>query len=616
MSDYKSPIPLNQGSTKLSEVSMDVETPLIQSPVHDSALRVVEQLVKITSDLLRRQSFFLRSEGEIYWDGSKINLNQSGLANNMIFEILQTENTYQPKISIKILGDTTASTDTTFKSISLDDGELLYLELDPITVQNAGVNLIIQNALDGGSLISGKTLRKVALTAGMPTVSNAVDQSPNPTPPATTYYIPLAYRSGSNIHWVPHGIVWPAGTSSLLGSVIVEGLNVYPEKFAENQSQFQSALTDLNSIGGGVLLLTDSFSINTAFTVPENVKILGRGKKTVLTLTDSGSLILSKNCELQDFTVKASSSFSGNAVHLNGQRAKMTNMVIDLSSAPDQIDTLGWNANAVDGAKFTNSINSIAIQSDGAILVGGNFYDYGGLYSRSFLLKLTSSGTVDAAFCVNAVDGNKFNNSIYTIAIQSDGAILVGGNFTNYNEEVGRNYMIKLTSSGTVDAAFCVNAVDGNKFESAVRSIAIQSDGKILVGGSFDNYSLVTDRNCLVRLNSDGTVDAAFCANASDGNKFNFDVRSIAIQSDGKILVGGSFYHYGIINRMFLVKLLSGGLPEEGTSAIDVVGIKIEASNCRIYESWIIGATSAIQRIGINYVNGYTDNADVDTLWE
>jgi uncharacterized delta-60 repeat protein len=223
------------------------------------------------------------------------------------------------------------------------------------------------------------------------------------------------------------------------------------------------------------------------------------------------------------------------------------------------LDT-AFTANSSDGDKFNSSIQSIAIQSDGKILVGGDFTNYAGTNNRNRLVRLNSDGTLDTTFTANASDGNKFNNPIQSIAIQSDGKILFGGDFINYANNMSLNFLVSLNSDGTLDTAFTNNSSVGRKFNDTVFTIAIQSDGKILVGGGFTNYAGTTDRNRLIRLNSDGTLDTTFTANASDGAKFNSSIQSIAIQSDGKILVGGNFTNYaGTNNRNRLVRLNSDG---------------------------------------------------------
>jgi uncharacterized delta-60 repeat protein len=217
--------------------------------------------------------------------------------------------------------------------------------------------------------------------------------------------------------------------------------------------------------------------------------------------------------------------------------------------------------NASDGAKFANgAIRSVALQSDGKILLGGSFTAYNGTTNRDRLIRLNADGTLDTAFCANASDGAKINATVLSIFVQSDGKILIGGSFTNYAGTVGRSYLVRLNSDGTTDTAFCVNASDSSKFQAAVNVISAQSDGKILVGGAFNNYSATTNRNKFLRLNSDGTTDTAFCANAVDSAKFSNDINTIALQSDNKIILGGTFASYaGTTGRSRLIRLNSDG---------------------------------------------------------
>ena len=111
----------------------------------------------------------------------------------------------------------------------------------------------------------------------------------------------------------------------------------------------------------------------------------------------------------------------------------------------------------------------------------------------------------------NAAGGKtiKFNSLIWSSLMDSSGNLLVGGGFTNYAGVSGRSYLIRLNSDGSLDTSFCTNAADGSKFNNGVRPLAIDSNGKILVGGNFTNYAGVSGRNRLVRLNSDGTLDTS-----------------------------------------------------------------------------------------------------------
>jgi uncharacterized delta-60 repeat protein len=196
------------------------------------------------------------------------------------------------------------------------------------------------------------------------------------------------------------------------------------------------------------------------------------------------------------------------------------------------------------GSGFNNDMNSIAIQSDGKILAGGWFTTFTGS-TQNRLVRLNSDGSKDSTFNI----GTGFDNRVESIAIQSDGKILVGGNFTTFTGST-QNSLIRLNSDGSKDTSFNI----GSGFNSEVRSIAIQSNGKILVGGAFTVFSGGTGYQ-LIRLNSDGSKDSTFDV----GNGFNTRLYVIVIQSDGKILAGGSFTTFQDSTQNRLIRLNSDG---------------------------------------------------------
>lgn len=116
---------------------------------------------------------------------------------------------------------------------------------------------------------------------------------------------------------------------------------------------------------------------------------------------------------------------------------------------------------------------------------------------------------------------------MYATALQTDGKILVGGTFTNLARQP-RNSLGRLNGDGTLDTSFNPGA------SGMVQSLVVQSGGKILVGGSFTNLAGLP-RNNLGRLNSNGTLDTSFSAEVDGG------VGCLALQPDGKILVAGGF---------------------------------------------------------------------------
>jgi uncharacterized delta-60 repeat protein len=182
--------------------------------------------------------------------------------------------------------------------------------------------------------------------------------------------------------------------------------------------------------------------------------------------------------------------------------------------------------------------------------VGGLFDDYNGIASNS-IIRLNSDGAVDTTFAV----GSGFDNSVYIISPATDGSgdLYVGGEFTAYNNTAS-SYLIRLNSDGTVDATFAL----GSGFDFIVDSISPATDGSddLYVGGRFNNYNGISI-NSIIRLNSDGTVDTTFPV----GGGFDYSVNSISPAADGSddLYVGGSFAVYGDTKSNYIIRLNSDG---------------------------------------------------------
>ena len=253
----------------------------------------------------------------------------------------------------------------------------------------------------------------------------------------------------------------------------------------------------------------------------------------------------------------------------NAQTGKSYFLRLNSDGTEDTVFTAIATINGVT-AKFNNTVYTIAVQPlDGKILVGGIFTDYNTQAGKSYLIRFNSDGTEDTTFSTNAVVNGvsaRFNTSVTTLAVQSDGKILVGGAFTNYNAQPGKSYVIRLNSDGTEDTAFTANAVVNGvtaKFSGTVNTITAQSDGKVLVGGNFTSYNAQSGISYLIRFNSDGTEDTTFSTNAVVNGglaRFNGSIGTIAVRSDGKILVGGSFINYSTqIGKNRSIRLNSDG---------------------------------------------------------
>jgi uncharacterized delta-60 repeat protein len=176
----------------------------------------------------------------------------------------------------------------------------------------------------------------------------------------------------------------------------------------------------------------------------------------------------------------------------------------------------------------------------------------------SWRLKGNIPSTVRGVF--NSTIGTAANSSVYDIVQQSDGKVLVGGAFTTWAGTAGRNRLVRLNADGTLDTAFQTNI--GTAANNVVTSILIQSTGKIIVTGSFTTWNGLT-RAGIVRLNSDGTEDAAFYTNFSAGVTSSSLTKSVLTSTDkiilytssipigtnvGTINVGGTLYWFIRLN--------------------------------------------------------------------
>ena len=202
------------------------------------------------------------------------------------------------------------------------------------------------------------------------------------------------------------------------------------------------------------------------------------------------------------------------------------------------------------GSGPINYVYSTAVQPDGKIFIGGIFTNYSGTI-RPGIARLNSDGTLDTTF--NPGFGGV---TVYAISLLNDGKIIIGGDFSSFNSVSGYNRIARLNSDGSIDTTFNPGSGVGNTTGEAVKAVAVQSDGKIIIGGSFSSYN-GTPIKGIARLHSNGALDTTF----NPGTGINdWAVQSINIQGDGKILMGGTFVSYNGTTTGGLARTNSNGL--------------------------------------------------------
>lgn len=274
------------------------------------------------------------------------------------------------------------------------------------------------------------------------------------------------------------------------------------------------------------------------------------------------------------------------------------------------------NPNGVLDSEFNlnpnNVVSALAIQRDGKILMGGHFTtlsppkESGAVTNRGRLARLNPDGSVDTEFYPS------FAGGVTAISLAPDGSIFTVGNFTSVwtrgTGEVAHGYTAKLNPDGTLDVDY------KPLFNSAVNCIAFQSDGKLVVGGQFTRVAptgstLPLERNRLARIDAKGRVDASF--ELADGGR----VLASAEQEDGKIVVGGSFTNLGGATHKYLARLGTNGAVEAGFAPDlndRVYAIAVQADRKIIAG----GAFTTVNGITRNRIARFNADGSLDTAFD
>ena len=188
-----------------------------------------------------------------------------------------------------------------------------------------------------------------------------------------------------------------------------------------------------------------------------------------------------------------------------------------------------------------------ALQPDGKIIVAGR--SYGGFYTSFVVARINTDGTLDNSFGTRGVTVKIVTSTSQAtaVAIQTDGKIVVGG--YAYNSSYNPSFtLVRFNQNGSIDNTFGTSGyvqTNFNNLSGQITSLAIQADGKIVAAGfDYINNNNPNSANdfAIARFNSDGQLDTTF----GNGGKLNVAysytytrATSVVIQPDGKILVGG-----------------------------------------------------------------------------
>jgi uncharacterized delta-60 repeat protein len=249
-------------------------------------------------------------------------------------------------------------------------------------------------------------------------------------------------------------------------------------------------------------------------------------------------------------------------------------------------------------ADADKDVRAIVEQPDGKILIGGSFTVING-QPRNGVARLNEDGTLDNAFNPNV------KGSVYAIALQPDGKILVGGIFTADSLEQREN-LARLNTDGTLDTAFADSSTD-----NTIIDIVIQPDGKILIGGYFTIVGRQTHIG-IARLYANGSLDSAFDPNVNRGTgEIPRSVEAIALQPDGRILIGGNFFMVGGQTQNGIARLNIDGTLDSAFASVPIYGASdiLLQSNGKILvrSPYLVNGVKNLYPVRLNE-NGTIDN--------
>jgi len=284
----------------------------------------------------------------------------------------------------------------------------------------------------------------------------------------------------------------------------------------------------------------------------------------------------------------------------------------------------------------------VELQADGKFILAGTVSGGGGefRYSTVVMLRLVNIGLsliLDNTFGTQGTVRNSLSSQFArarSLALQPDGKIVIGGDVNRFEFANGsRDFAVaRFNTNGTLDTSFDADGIAtanfGTNFTDYANSMALQSDGKIIVAGYTDRATgtSVSDVS-LARFNSNGTLDSSFdgdglvTTNVLGGDAVNI-ANSVKLQSDGKIVVAGSGNTSLFVARYLSNGALDNSFDSDGLTGASPVFLFFNL-NSRLYASSVVIQTDGkIMALGgyfngqnLDYalarfnVNGTTDNS-------
>jgi len=261
------------------------------------------------------------------------------------------------------------------------------------------------------------------------------------------------------------------------------------------------------------------------------------------------------------------------------------------------------------GYKINRTVNTIAILKDGKIIVGGSFLKYNGQRANC-IVKLNSDGSIDKTFLTGR--GFGANDEIKLVRIQDDGKILLQGNFSYYNSYKSCG-IVRLWPNGTVDSSFKGKTLC-NVECTMINDMVLQDNGKIIIAGNFWEYDKVRGKG-IARLNTDGSLDKSFLSDGLLGIA-NGSISAVAIQKDGKLIIGGSFTRFAGTKVRYLIRMNDDGSLDSTFAPIYGPNSFIEMLVIQEDGKIVIGTLKRYNKEKVNYLARIFPDGTLDSSFK
>lgn len=301
-----------------------------------------------------------------------------------------------------------------------------------------------------------------------------------------------------------------------------------------------------------VLRFNESGSFDTSF---------GDGGKVVTRINARSSVAYALAVQPDGKTVAVGNS--GN----NSDRATFTVARYNVNGSLDaSFDGDGIRTVEIEG-QYHHRATCVVIQPDGKIVAGGEYRYDEGSFSAFLAVRLNADGSLDSTFdgdgiAINRI-GSSNNNEVNSLVLDSEGNIVLGGQAYNLA-------LLGLKPNGSINNTFGNNGVVSTPigfFNSSTNSLAIQSDNKIVAGGTYLISFSGDTGSALTRYNFDGSLDTSFDGDGIVTSNFGTSedsITSIRLQPDGKIIAGGYSYSQNGGNNFAVARYNSNGLLDAG----------------------------------------------------